>query len=75
MALFFTFLEPLLPHPYRKLAASRGTSEGTRNFLTFANTAAIAYGREIARSLNILVACNNSRVCKRQKITSIHKKQ
>jgi len=42
----------------------------TRNFLTFANTAAIASGQEIARSLNILVACNSSRVCKRQKITS-----
>jgi len=34
----------------------------TRNFLTFENTAAIAYGQEIARSLNILVACNSSRV-------------
>ena len=43
---------------------------GTRNFLTFVNTTAIAYGQKIARSLKILVLCNSSRVYKRQKITS-----
>ena len=42
----------------------------TRNFLTFVNTTAIAYGQKIARSLKILVLCNSSRVYKRQKITS-----
>jgi len=42
----------------------------TRNFLTFVNTTAIAYGQKIARSSNILVACNSGRVYKRQKITS-----
>ena len=42
----------------------------TRNFLTFVNTTAIAYGQKIARSLMILVLCNSSRVYKRQKITS-----
>jgi len=42
----------------------------TRNFLTFANTTAIAYGRKVARSLKIFAVCNSSRVCKRQKITS-----
>ena len=42
----------------------------TRNFLKFANTAAIADGQFLARSLNIFVACNSSRVCKHQKITS-----
>ena len=43
----------------------------TRNFLTFVNTTAIAYGQKIAQSLKILVLCNSSRVYKRQKITSI----
>jgi len=42
----------------------------TRNFLTFANTTAIAYGRKVARSLKIFAVCNSGRVCKRQKITS-----
>jgi len=41
----------------------------SRNFLTFVNTTAIGYGQKIARSLNILVACNGRRVYKRQKIT------
>jgi len=45
----------------------------TRNFLTFVNTTAIAYGQKIARSLKILVLCNNSRVYKRQKITSTYR--
>jgi len=42
----------------------------TRNFLTFVNTTAIAYGQKNDQSLRILVACNSSRVYKRQKITS-----
>ena len=42
----------------------------TRNFLTFVNTTAIAYGQKIAQSLKILVLCNSSRVYKRQEITS-----
>ena len=36
----------------------------TRNFLTFVNTTAIAYGQIIARSLKILVLRNSSRVYK-----------
>jgi len=47
-------------------------SAGTRNFLTFVNTTAIAYGQKIDQSLRILVACNSSRVYKRQKITSTY---
>ena len=47
----------------------------TRNFLTFANTTAIAYGRKAARSLKIFAVCNSGRVCKRQKITSSLLKQ
>ena len=46
-------------------------SYNTRNFLTFANAAAITYGQKIARSLNILAICNSSCVYKRQKIMSI----
>ena len=46
------------------------TSTCTRNFLTFINTTAIAYGQIIARSLKILVLCNSGRVYKHQKITS-----
>jgi len=42
----------------------------TRNFLTFVNTTAIAYGQKIDKSLRILVSCNSSCVHKRQKITS-----
>ncbi|RPB04031.1 hypothetical protein L873DRAFT_45850 [Choiromyces venosus 120613-1] len=42
----------------------------TRNFLTFVNTTAIAYGQKIGRSLKILMVCNSSCVHKRQKITS-----
>jgi len=42
----------------------------TRNFLTFVNATAIAYGRKIDQSLKILVACNSSRFYKRQKIAS-----
>jgi len=44
--------------------------QSTRNFLTFVNTTAIAYGQKVDQSLRILVACNSSRVYKRQKITS-----
>ena len=58
---FFIFLRDRV----EKLQRSR-----TRNFLTFVNTTAIAYGQKIARSLKILVLCNSSRVYKRQKITS-----
>jgi len=43
----------------------------TRNFLTFVNATAIAYGRKIDQGLKILVACNSSRFYKRQKIASI----
>ena len=42
----------------------------TRNFLTFVNTTAIAYGQKIDQSLRILVACNSSRVYRRRKVTS-----
>ena len=42
----------------------------TRNFLTFVNTTAIAYGQKMGQSLRILVVCNSSRVYKRQKIMS-----
>jgi len=51
----------------------RASSSSTRNFLTFVNTTAIAYGQKNDQSLRILVACNSSRVYKRQKITSTTK--
>ena len=54
-------------------ATARHTYEHTRNFLTFVNTTAIAYGQKIARSLKNSVLCNSSRVYKRQKITSTSK--
>jgi len=43
----------------------------TRNFLTFANTTAIAYRKNLEAPDNFSPICNNSCVCKRQKITSI----
>jgi len=45
----------------------------TRNFLTFVNTTAIAYGQKISRSRGFLPIYNSGRVYKRQKITSIHR--
>jgi len=49
---------------------SRVALETTRNFLTFVNTTAIAYGQGISRSRRFLPICNSSRVYKRRKITS-----
>ncbi|KAG0130218.1 hypothetical protein HOY82DRAFT_383988 [Tuber indicum] len=65
-------LPPLIPSslpPFLPFCAVLYSS--TRNFLTFVNTTAIAYGQKICRSLRILVVCNSSCVHKRQKITSI----
>jgi len=45
----------------------------TRNFLTFANTTAIAYRKNLEAPGNFSPICNSSCVCKRQKITSIVK--
>jgi len=42
----------------------------TRNFLTFANTTAIAYRQNLAAPVNFSPLCNSSCVRKRQKITS-----
>ncbi|RPA89339.1 hypothetical protein L873DRAFT_1822990 [Choiromyces venosus 120613-1] len=42
----------------------------TRNFLTFVNTTAIAYGQKTGRSPKISVVRNSSCAHKRQKITS-----
>jgi len=42
----------------------------THDFLMFANTTGVAYGQRIDQSLRILVARNNSRVHKHQKLTS-----
>jgi len=42
----------------------------TRNFLTFANTTAIAYRKNLEAPGNFSPICNSSCVCKRQKITS-----
>jgi len=46
------------------------TYSSTRNFLTFVNTTAIAYGQKPAAPADFLPICNSSRVYKRQKITS-----
>ena len=54
------------------LCAASPRITGTRNFLTFVNTTAIAYERGVVRSRKILVVSNNSRIYKRQKITSTH---
>jgi len=59
-------------HKRNKSAPSICIPSLTRNFLTFVNTTTIAYGQKNDQSLRILVACNSSRVYKRQKITSTH---
>jgi len=43
---------------------------GTRNFLTFVNTTAIACHQNPEALVDFLPVCNSSRVYKRQKITS-----
>jgi len=60
----------LILRPSRCSGKQMCTSQFTRNFLTFVNATAIAYGRKIDQSLRILVACNSSRFYKRQKIAS-----
>jgi len=47
------------------------SKHGTRNFLTFVNTTAIACHQNPEALVVFLPVCNSSRVYKRQKITSI----